>query len=204
MLNFEQLRDAHRKERSSPSIQNLEKDFWKLVAEYFSTKMEKYQELRNNSSRFTDKVLAKFEREMRNAANVVIEFYALRERKIILMSWSEVATDEKTDTRPLTPEEKEFFIKMVGVMKSVRENILDKALAGEESEKAPEKQKKAPDKYVVKVTEDVQAFMGTDLNLYGPYSEGEKVELPEKYAKLLVDKGKATLIEEEKAEEGKA
>ena len=33
--------------------------------------------------------------------------------------------------------------------------------------------------------------MGTDLNLYGPYSKGDNVELPEKYAKLLIDKGKA-------------
>ncbi|MBR9681132.1 MAG: hypothetical protein GOU98_04920 [Candidatus Altiarchaeota archaeon] len=197
MLNFELLRDAHRKERGNPSIQTLTPDFWKSVAEYFSVKMEKYQELRNNSSRFTDKVLAKFEREMRNAANVVIEFYALRERKIILMSWSEVATDEKTDTRPLTPEEKEFFTRMTGVMRNVRENILDKALAGEITDMSLSKKQETPDKYTVEVLEDVQAFMGTDLNLYGPYSEGEKVELPEKYAKLLVDKGKAKLIEDE-------
>ncbi|MBR9689814.1 MAG: hypothetical protein GOV01_02885 [Candidatus Altiarchaeota archaeon] len=196
MLSFELLRDAHRKEKSNPGIQPLKSEFWKEVAEYFSKKMEKYQELRNNTSRFTDKVLAKFEREMRNAANVVIEFYALRERKIILMSWSEVATDEKTDTRPLTPEEKDFFTRLVSVMRGVRNDILDKSLAGEESEMAPPKKEETPKTFEVKITEDVQAFMGTDLNLYGPYSKGKKVELPEKYAKLLADKGKAKLIED--------
>lgn len=191
MLSFEDLRDAQRKERSSPGIQPLKPEFWKEVAEYMSSKMEKYQELSNKSSRFTDKVLAKFEREMRNAARVIVEFYALRERKVLMLAWSEVATEEKTDTRPLTPEETEFFSRMVNVMKGVRQDVLDKALAGEETKiKVPESAKKT-EKTKVEILEDVQAFMGTDLVLYGPYSKGDKVELPEKYAKLLTDKGKA-------------
>lgn len=191
MLSFEDLRDAQRKERSSPGIQPLKPEFWKEVAEYMSSKMEKYQELSNKSSRFTDKVLAKFEREMRNAARVIVEFYALRERKVLMLAWSEVATEEKTDTRPLTPEETEFFSRMVNVMKGVRQDVLDKALAGEETKiKVPESAKKT-EKTKVEILEDVQAFMGTDLVLYGPYSKGDNVELPEKYAKLLTDKGKA-------------
>ena len=191
MLSFEGLRDAQRKERSNPGIQPLKPEFWKDVAEYMSRKMERYQELSKKASRFTDKVLAKFEREMRNAARVIVEFYALRERKVIMLAWSEVATEEKTDTRPLTPEEREFFSRMVAVMKGVRQDVLDKALAGEESEiKTPESKEKV-DKTKVEILEDVQAFMGTDLILYGPYSKGDNVELPEKYSKLLIDKGKA-------------
>ncbi len=191
MLNFEELRDVQRKERSSPGIQPLKPEFWKEVAEYMSNKMKKYQELSRGSSRFTDKVLAKFEREMRNAARVVVELYALRERKIIMLAWSEVATDEKTDTRPLTPEEKEFFSRMVEVMKNVRQEVLDRALAGEKSDMTPPKEEKEPGRASVEILEEVKAFMGTDLNFYGPYSVGDIVELPEKYAKLLIDKGKA-------------
>ena len=78
----------------------------------------------------------------------------------------------------------------------LREEILDKALAGEMTDISPSEKQEEPEKYDVEVLEDVQAFMGTDLNLYGPYSSGEKVELPEKYAKLLVDKGKAKLLED--------
>ena len=133
MLSFEELRDAQRKERSNPGIQPLKPEFWKEVAEYMSNKMTKYQELSKGSSRFTDKVLAKFEREMRNAARVIVELYDLRERKILLLAWSEVATEEKVDTRPLTPEENELFSRMVQVSGRVRQDVLDKALAGEAS-----------------------------------------------------------------------
>jgi DNA replication initiation complex subunit (GINS family) len=191
VLSFEELRDAQRKERSSPGIQPLKPEFWKEVAEYMSNKMAKYQELSEGSSRFTDKVLAKFEREMRNAARVIVELYDLRERKILLLAWSEVATEEKVDTRPLTPEEGELFSRMVQVSGRVRQDVLDKALAGEASKIKAVPGKKEAKKKGVEILEDVQAFMGTDLNLYGPYSKGENVELPEKYAKLLIDKGKA-------------
>ena len=133
MISFEQLREVHRKERSKPSVLLISPSFWKEIAEYIFKKMKKYEELRKNTSRFTDKVLVKFERELRNAARVIVELYALRERKIILLAWSEVATDEKTDVRSLTPEEKEFFTRMVNVMKASRKEILDRALAGEES-----------------------------------------------------------------------
>ena len=190
MLSFEELREVHRKERSSPGILSLAPEFWKDVATYIHGKMENYEELRGGSSRFTDKVLTKFERELRNAARVIVELYALRERKILMLAWSEVATNETTETRPLTPEEKKFFSRMVSVMRGVRVEILDKALAGEMTEVKEEKSKEEAGKVKVEVLEDVQAFMGTDLNLYGPYSAGYKVELPEKYAKLLLDKGK--------------
>jgi DNA replication initiation complex subunit (GINS family) len=195
VLSFEDLRDAQRKERSNPGIQPLKAEFWKDVAGYVSNKMEKYDELREGSSRFTDKVVAKFEREMRNAARVIVELYALRERKILMLAWSEVATEEKTDTRPLAPEERELFQQLVRVLKGVRQNVLDSALAGEESEVKPGKKETEHEKLRVAILEEVQAFMGTDLNLYGPYSAGEEVELPERYAKLLVDKGKAKLPE---------
>ena len=191
MISFEQLREVHRKERSKPGILQIPSVFWKEVAEYVFKKMKKYEELRKNSNRFTDKVLAKFERELRNAARVIVELYALRERKIILLAWSEVATDETTDVRFLTIEEKEFFTRMVNVMKGARKEILDRALAGEESEIKSDEKENLPEKFKVEVVEEVKAFMGTDLNLYGPYSEGDVVELPEKYAKLLLEKGKA-------------
>ncbi len=190
-MSFETIREAQRKERSNPHLQPLPDGFWKEVAAYFSEKMQKYKELREGSSRLTDKVLAKFERELRNAARILVELYTFRERKIALLAWSEVATDEATDTRALTPEEKELFQKLVNVLKGTRTTVIDRVLAGEETEPKEMEGEKAPGMVEVEITEDVRAFMGTDLNLYGPYSAGDTVKLPEKYAKLLIEKGKA-------------
>ncbi len=43
----------------------------------------------------------------------------------------------------------------------------------------------------VTVTERIPAFMGTDLTAYGPFDEGEEVEIPAENAEVLADQGKA-------------
>lgn len=48
---------------------------------------------------------------------------------------------------------------------------------------------------LVKTTSDVPEFMGTDLEAYGPFDEGEKVEIPDDNAEILVNRGNAERIE---------
>jgi hypothetical protein len=36
------------------------------------------------------------------------------------------------------------------------------------------------------ILKNVPTFVGTDMKEYGPFSEGDEVELPEKVAKLFV------------------
>jgi len=43
----------------------------------------------------------------------------------------------------------------------------------------------------VKIIAEVPEFMGTDLESYGPFEEGEKVEIPEENAEILVNRGNA-------------
>lgn len=49
---------------------------------------------------------------------------------------------------------------------------------------------------IVKTTSDVPEFMGTDLEAYGPFDEGERIEIPDDNAEILVNRGNAELIEE--------
>ncbi len=48
---------------------------------------------------------------------------------------------------------------------------------------------------IVKTTSNVPEFMGTDLEAYGPFDEGEKVEIPDDNAEILVNRGNAERIE---------
>lgn len=49
---------------------------------------------------------------------------------------------------------------------------------------------------LVRTTSDVPEFMGTDLEAYGPFDEGEKVSIPDDNAEILVNRGNAELVEE--------
>ena len=52
----------------------------------------------------------------------------------------------------------------------------------------------------VRITSKVPEFKGTDLSDYGPFSEGEVVEVPEDNAEILVNRGNAEQVEEEDSE----
>jgi len=43
----------------------------------------------------------------------------------------------------------------------------------------------------VEITGEVPEFMGTDLDRYGPFSEGDLVELPKDNAEILENRDKA-------------
>lgn len=198
MVSFEDLREVHRKERASPKLVSIPAGFWRDVSEYFAEKMRRYEELRKNPSRFTDKVLTQFEKEIRNAGRIIKELYTLRERKIIRQAGTEVATGEKQEMQDMVPEERKIYEAVVLNLKAGRDGILAKVLAGRTAGEGGEKKEGAEqtDSRKIRILEPVASFLGTDLNLYGPYEKGQLAELPVKYAELLVEKGKAEPAEE--------
>jgi len=56
------------------------------------------------------------------------------------------------------------------------------------AEQAPQPAKAAKK---IKITISVDQFVGPELDLYGPYKEGETIEIPEEIAKILLAKGSA-------------
>jgi len=48
---------------------------------------------------------------------------------------------------------------------------------------------------MVEIISDVPEFMGTDLESYGPFEEGEEVKIPEDNAEILVNRGNAEEIQ---------
>ena len=48
---------------------------------------------------------------------------------------------------------------------------------------------------LVETTSSVPEFMGTDLEAYGPFDEGEEVKIPDDNAEILVNRGNAERIE---------
>lgn len=194
MVNFEALREIHRKERAGAKLGTIPSNFWKEVADYFAAKMQKYEELRKNPSRFTDKVLTQFEKEIRNAGRIIKELYTLRENKLIRRACIEVATDDKQDLQALVPEERKIYEALLLNLKAGRDGILAKVLAGESLGKVSNSDEAVEDFEKVKITGAVASFLGTDLNLYGPYEKDQLAELPPKYAKLLIEKGKAEKV----------
>lgn len=47
----------------------------------------------------------------------------------------------------------------------------------------------------VEILKETPEFMGADLERYGPFEEGDKAEIPEYNAEVLIERGNAEQVE---------
>ena len=91
---------------------------------------------------------------------------------------------------------------MVEKLRQNSEQVLQKVLKLEtpqqiEAQEKPKDLKTEPSSgQLVRFTQEVPKFMGTDLQVYGPYQPEDLAKLPAEIADLLVRKEKAEAIQE--------
>lgn len=192
-LTFSDLRKIQKKEKRQDGLTELDDNFLLKV------------------SRYLDRKKGADDREYRNAKRVLDKIIGLRQDKIVKNAKISVKSEVKASTMDLLPREQEFFRDIKDKFTSFSEKIDDvveqdptdvetmETEVEPESEPEPEPEEEkddAEDGYEkVKITSEVPEFMGTDLESYGPFEEGEKVEIPEENADILVNRGSAEKVE---------
>lgn len=195
-LTFSDLRKIEKQEKRQEELSELEDDFLLKVSQYLERK------------KGADR------REYKNAKRVFEKIIGMRQDKIVKNAKISVKTDVKSSKLNLLPREQEFFRevkdkfnaysqKIDEVVEKEPDNIESKELEDdveletdiEEEQNDEEEELVAQDGYeVVKITSEVPEFMGTDLESYGPFDEGEQVEIPEENADILVNRGSAEQV----------
>lgn len=191
-LTFSELRKIQKKEKRQEELSDLKDDFILRVSNYLEMKKD------------VDN------REFKSAKRVFDKIIGLRQEKIVKKAKYMVKSDKNNSELNLLPREKELFLDLKDTFQEFNENI-DKMIEGEESIETPDKEieedkdpksdtdnksKDTEEGYEeVNIISDVPEFMGTDLESYGPFEEGEKVEIPEDNAEILVNRGNAEEIE---------
>jgi len=152
-------------------------------------------------------------REYKSAKRVFDKIIGLRQEKIVKQAKFAVKSDKggSSDLK-LLPREKELFLEMKNIFQDFDQNV-EKMVKGEESIETPDidleeeedeqtesepedEQKEVEEGYkMVEIISDVPEFMGTDLESYGPFEEGEEVKIPEDNAEILVNRGNAEEIQ---------
>jgi len=194
-LTFSELRKTQKKEKRQEDLSDLEDNFVLRVSNYLEMKKD------------VDN------REYRSAKRVFDKIIGLRQEKIVKQAKFAVKSEsgESSDLN-LLPREKELFLELKNLFQDFNHNV-EKMIEGEESIKTPdidldEEEDEEPELepegeteeveegyQVVKIISDVPEFMGTDLESYGPFEEGEEVQIPEDNAEILVNRGNAEEIE---------
>jgi len=187
-LTFSELRKIQKEEARSEQLTQLGDSFMLKTSDYFSQKKEIGDD-----------------REYRNAERVFEKIVSLREDKIVKAAKISAKSD-KPAPENLLPFEQELYRELKKSFEHHREKADDRKsssvettteeASSKEEEKETEPNEDTNDGYLtIRMTSQVPEFMGTDLESYGPFEEGEEAEVPEENAEILVNRGNAEVEE---------
>lgn len=217
-LTYEKLFDFLREERNNVSLQKLPVSFYSDIVDYLKAKEASIEALQDGGSITVDNSVIQY----RNAKKIIENIYERREKKLLMLGLNKSRTKSQLiDTSSLLPEEKIFFKQLCIVLDHFRDEILvkmlNKALPVINSQKdsiSPEMPDVSLDEssdlteastsvenpvvageiVAIRFTQYVDKFVGPDLDILGPFEEGQVEKLPSEVVDVVISKGFAEKI----------
>jgi len=211
-LTFSELRKVQKQERRQDDLTELDEDFIADVVEYLSRKKDVSGESREykNAKRVFRKIISlREDKIVKNAQLSVTSNVSLQEMNVmpreeqLFRELKQVFTDHRERISEfLEAEEKEADPQNPEMAPKASENSSEKEQDDKENEENEKDEQKEDDGLpdpeegfkIVKIKSDVPEFMGTDLEAYGPFEEGDQAEVPEDNAEILENRGNAEVI----------
>ncbi len=206
VITFETIYEILRREKSKDDIQKLDDSFFGDVVKYLNEKKDfKLDSSKKNDlfSSFTgDDVVV----QIQNTKKILKELYDRRERKIIEMALNKARTNSNLiSTNSLLGHEKILFESVVSILLTYRNNVLFSLLSGEnpagfsvrfadankESEFVSSHASAKSVGKLIRFLESVDAFVGSELEEYGPFNANDRAYIPPEIARILIENGKA-------------
>lgn len=219
-MDIKTLRDIHRKERMSPYLQDVGKEFFDEIKDLYSSKI---QELEKGKSDFAAI------KELDNIKTIINDLFEIRERKIVSNALYYVKSGEEIELENLTTDEEQMLNSIINEIRKHRK-ILDTILSVKYSpphqleekqlqipvEKEPKKTPPRPPGQssqqlnqstgisqntsikliTIRILKDLPPIVGADGRLYGDFKKEDVVTLPEPNAKVFIKQGVAEKIDQ--------
>lgn len=186
-MNLDDLRILQSNERSSPQLQEVEKDLYKKIAEYIKTLEQKIQDSE-------DPEVQKIKDERDSAKRVAESIFDKRLGKIIRLA-SLKASGLGKSPKSLTPEEQVIFDSLVETLEKGRAAILGPIFASKKPLKAEREitesnlseERENKEFLTIRVLQDIPTFLGIDGRSYKLKQE-DIVVLPALNAKIWIER----------------
>jgi len=192
-ISYRFLRKIQQMEKGSPVLTDLQTSFYEDTKKYLSD-----LDSRLNGESDSNKIKL-LEEEIANTNKIILSIYEYREKKIILAAISKARSGEP-DLKNLLDAEQDFFNSVSGLINGFRDNFLDGKKKPEKTktdivEDKPAKEIEAAeqnitksDNPVVRVTDNVPEFVGTDTKKYA-LRKNDVISMPEDMQKMLSKRG---------------
>ena len=199
-ITFEYLYDVLRKEKYSKELQKLNDNFLSNLKKYVTEKTSILKSQAEKDSIFTAAETQKTRKQLENVERLIKELFERRENKVLHLAFLASKTHGKHAlTSNLLKEEELLFNSIVESLGAFRQLAASDIIPHEKIQKHIEpKDIKTEDKSetkAIKVLQQVPQFVGTDMQVYGPFNQTETAVLPLEIADLLVEKKIAETIE---------
>ena len=215
VLTFSEIRRIQKEEDQKEQVTDLGNRFLLKVSNYFDRKKQTEGEDSReykNAKRVLDKIVSLRMEKIVREARLSVKTNKTNEEIPLLPEEQEVFRDLKHEFKSHKQkiEEKIENQSMPSTNaskpdKTVKDDIEqedDTEQADEEKQEMKNKEQEdeeadsSEEGYtLVETTSSVPEFMGTDLEAYGPFDEGEEVKIPDDNAEILVNRGNAERIE---------
>lgn len=207
-LTFSELRKIQKTERRQDELSQLDENFFLKVRDYLKRKKEIDEKSREykNAKRVFRKILSLREDKIVKNARLSLksnikasemnmlprEEQLFREMKRKFNEHRD-RIEEVTEGQAVETADKPEIEKSAEKKRSKPEKTEESESKENEENSKEESDEPSPEEgyEIVEITSEVPEFMGTDLEAYGPFEEGEEVEIPEDNAEILVNRGNA-------------
>jgi len=203
IITYDTLFDLSRRERFRKELQPLDGSFLVDVVKYLGEKQSILKSQECKDSIFSSTEAEKTRVQIANAKKILKDLYERREAKILQFALFHSRNSSKSfDSSPMLPEEIELFNDVEKILTRYREDVLHKLLSGKGAEcfKMPDKPKALKTEERTEEQESsvrlkcaVPEFVGPDMKTYGPFNDGELVELPGAITEMLIKNGHAVV-----------
>lgn len=194
-ITYETLFDIFRNEKKE-GLQAVPEGFYADLVAYLKEKAQ---------SDADKEALAK---QLKSIHKLVRDIYEMRETKIVNLALVSVRGSD-IGAAGLLPHEQRLLDSIVSLLRKARKEVLAHLLRGElpggsqpagKGDKAPDDSEKAPapkgPTMLVRFLAHVPKFVGTELEVYGPFEPGDMANLPTEIAGVLIAKNRASPLAE--------
>lgn len=204
IITYESLYELLRREKSRPELQQLNEDFFKDILKYLEDKKAILNSQEKKDSIFNLEV-EKTKKQLENIKKIIKDLYERREFKIIqLATISSRTKNDNYNLNAFLPEEKTIYAELIKCLDISRDNILTNILnyklpsktrhVEELKPKVINMDSKKEENKLIRILNPLPKFIGTDLEVYGPFDQENIVNLPSQIANLLINTKKAEEI----------
>ena len=201
VITFEALYDLLRREKTRQELQKLDSIFYQNLAKYISEKKDILESQKQKESVFAEQEIKKTQNQIESILKIIRELYEIRENKIIQLALINSRTKSDTNLPNLLPEEAQFYDLVIKGLNKFRANILHSvqnsnppAMEKKEEPKEIKRDERPQNIKFIRFIETVPKFVGTNLQVYGPFEKEDVASLPFDVSELLIKNNRAEEI----------